>query len=118
MIDFDSDIYSENYPLESLKFIQDYWWLVNFKWPEVLINGVLHRIPQDWLDFLLSVSNDELTQLMCNYSVHRNDVPDTFQSFIQKCRLLSLRLMWPQRISRIEKSGPRRNKKITGIKTK
>lgn len=116
-VDVDSLDFCEGYFTSASELLNDFWWLLSFKWPEVLIDNVAERIPPSWIEFLAQLTSEEVVELLSNYCIKTKEAPADLTIFLQRCASLSARLRWPDRGTEFKRTGGvRRNKRISDKK--
>nr|CAD7461234.1 unnamed protein product [Timema tahoe] len=81
------------YFCDALKYLSDYSWLYNFPITKILVNNVLSKIPDDWLETLLQLTNEELNQLPLG--LVKDDWPLSLLEFCHRSQALRLHIESP-----------------------
>ncbi|XP_049844521.1 probable methyltransferase-like protein 25 [Schistocerca gregaria] len=76
----------EAYFRDALAFLKEYDWLYSCPVTEILINDILNKIPSEWCEALLTLSNEELNQLPTGYI--KDDWPESLKYFCKMCQKL------------------------------
>jgi 2-polyprenyl-3-methyl-5-hydroxy-6-metoxy-1,4-benzoquinol methylase len=90
---------------EATEFLKEFLWLIDFKWIDIFLNDIIHNIPNEWHDFLSNVETPHLKELMDTMSSNDERCPQSFRTFLHRCKLLSVRLEWPQHSTPIPHSA-------------
>ncbi|KAK2579792.1 hypothetical protein KPH14_012184 [Odynerus spinipes] len=75
------------YFLDALCLFHETQWIYNHPVTEILINGSLDAIPEEWLNILKSLRNEEFNNFVVKKTL--SAWPNTLKHFIKKCKLIN-----------------------------
>ncbi|XP_067002977.2 methyltransferase-like protein 25B isoform X2 [Anabrus simplex] len=81
---------SDSYIHDALHFLSKYRWIFNFPVTNLLVSGVFDSVPVEWVETLLSLSNQELNDLPNGFM--KETWPESLQEFCKQCQALKLPL--------------------------
>src|SRR5277367_861581 len=80
---------ASQYVTDVKKLLAEFSWVYDWKLTRFFVDRVWERCPADWLQALLRLSPDQLSQIASS-SGKSKDLPESLQQFITECRRLSI----------------------------
>jgi hypothetical protein len=89
----DESANSQLYFEAAAQLVSRFWWLINFKWTDIFLKDIIGKIPQEWMQFLLTLDVRQIQEMMYTMQVPAS-APKCLKQFVDSCKSNALRLRW------------------------